>query len=81
MPEMTQKRESVAVSIYLSPEVKERVIAQSEAFNQSISSTIELILMQAFGMAPGVEEQIAAIRAMGKTMEEIKDRRRKRMTP
>ena len=69
------------MSIYLSPEVKERVIAQSEAFNQSISSTIELILMQAFGMAPGVEEQIAAIRAMGKTMEEIKDRRRKRMTP
>jgi hypothetical protein len=63
MPEMTQKRESVPVSIYLSPEVHSKVLEQMEAFNQSKSSTIELILMQAFGMAPGVDEQIRAIKA------------------
>jgi len=60
---MPQKRPDVQVTVYLKAEVDDAVEAQMEAFNQTKAGTIELILMQAFGMIPDVEERVRAIKA------------------
>ena len=61
---MPEKRADVQVTIYLDPDVHDKVLEQMEAFNQTKAGAIELLLMQALGMQPEVHERLKGIRRL-----------------
>ena len=59
---MDEKKADIQVTVYLDADVHARVEEMMESLNQSKAGAIELLLMQALGMAPQVDLRLKGIR-------------------
>jgi len=59
---MAEKKGDIQVTVYLDSEVHARVEEMMESLNQSKAGAIELLLMQALGMVPQVDERLKGMR-------------------